>query len=309
MSTIDLGAHRPAPPSLDALPRRVALTLPELRLLAELANGAPLPFDLAAPRSGNGTSPLEGRLGQSRGSAADEAYAATLARLHEPAASLERRGLVTDGVADAGPAGALGLLATPDTALEVDVAVAGVHLHAWHRRAGNAVATLATVDGLVFELAWFDVVGWNSELARVPVLPEEAATPRESAVPELLDMPYELLDAAVEAVAAGRSDLLPVLAEGHRVTGADGAVLRAAEVAAALGALAQEAYGRLRVMAAGVSGGAADVIGVVSWTLLADGWRALRPHHTGDGLRVTISPVEPGDLPGELAPVLAEVAR
>lgn len=308
MTTIDLGAHKPVPPTLDALPRRVALTLPELRLLAELANGAPLPFDLAAPRSAESASPLEGRLGQSRGSAADEAYAATLARLHEPAASLARRGLVTDGVADAGPAGALGLLATPDTALEIDVTVDGVRLHAWHRRAGNAVATLATVDGLVFELAWFDVAGWAGELARVPVLPEDA-TLQESAVPDRLDVPYELLDAAVEAVRAGRADLLPVLAQPHRVTGPDDAVLGAADVAAALGALAQEAHGRLRVMAAGVAGGPAEVVGVVSWTLLADGWRAFRPHHTSDGLRVSIVPVEPGDLPGELAPVLAEVAR
>ena len=47
MVTIDLTAPPPAPTSfIDAMARRLALTLPELRLVAELAGGAPLPFDL-----------------------------------------------------------------------------------------------------------------------------------------------------------------------------------------------------------------------------------------------------------------------
>ena len=47
MVTIDLTTP-PAPPAtfLDGMARRLALTLPELRLVADLAGGAPLPFDL-----------------------------------------------------------------------------------------------------------------------------------------------------------------------------------------------------------------------------------------------------------------------
>ena len=49
MVTIDLTTPPPPPTSfIDAMARRLALTLPELRLVAELAGGAPLPFDLAA---------------------------------------------------------------------------------------------------------------------------------------------------------------------------------------------------------------------------------------------------------------------
>ena len=50
-------------------------------------------------------------------------------------------------------------------------------------------------------------------------------------------------------------------------------------------------------------------MGVVAWTLVADGWRALRAHAwttTGCGSR---SPGSiPEDLAAELAPVLAEVS-
>jgi len=54
MPMIDLGSPSPAPVDLlDGLPRRVALTLPELRFVAERAGGAPLPFDVSAPRAGN----------------------------------------------------------------------------------------------------------------------------------------------------------------------------------------------------------------------------------------------------------------
>lgn len=70
MPTVDLSTPPPTPLGLlDRLPRRVTLTLPELRLLAELAGGAPLPFesvDAAAPHA------LDDRLGQSRSSARSE---------------------------------------------------------------------------------------------------------------------------------------------------------------------------------------------------------------------------------------------
>ena len=157
MPTIDLSTPPPPPTGLlDALPRRVALTLPELRLVAERAGGAPLPFDVVdarrpdAPRTaGLGRAPAPRR---GRGVRRRAGLAARPGR-----ATLTRRGLLADDAVDeAGLLGAVGLLATP--------AVAARHRRhrrpeirasSWHRQAGGAVATLSTVDGIVFELAWF----------------------------------------------------------------------------------------------------------------------------------------------------------
>lgn len=286
MATIDLGTP-PTATTWDSVPRRITLTLPELELAAQRAGGAPLPFEASADREESG---LAARLGQSRGAAAHDAFVSARAALNEPAASLERRGLLDDP----GLSGALGLLATPRLALDIDVTADGVRARAWHRQAGGALATLATVDGLVFEIGWSATSAWPAELARVAVLPEEGGS---SEVPSSLDLPYELLDAATEALRTGRSELLPVLAGGYP-GGADVAVLTA---------LATEARGRLRVLAADVT--AAQTIGVVSWTLLADGWRALRPHLVDGALWVSIDAVSPDDLAAELAPVIAEVAR
>src|SRR5690606_7033922 len=103
-------------------------------------------------------------------------YAAALDSLHEPRASLARRGLVVPVASgrpalDPGLAGAIGLLATGTLALEVDVSIGDLRSRSWHRQAGPAVATLATVDGLVFELAWFGAEHWPRELVRAAVLP------------------------------------------------------------------------------------------------------------------------------------------
>src|SRR3954471_9531873 len=136
MPTIDLGPPRPTPHDLlDGLPRRVALTLPELRFVAARANNAPLPFDLHDPSTGG----LDDRLGASRGADEQTAYAAALRRLPDPATSLARRGLLIggpDGVVDATLVGALGLLATPAIALDLDVAAGAVQVKSWHRQSG-----------------------------------------------------------------------------------------------------------------------------------------------------------------------------
>jgi len=306
MPTIDLST--PPPPStglLDALPRRVALTLPELRLVAERAGDAPLPFDVRDPVSG---SSFDGRLGESRGTAEDSAYAGALAALHDPATSLERRGLLGDGGQDEGLLGAVGLLATPSTAVDIDVSAAGIHARSWHRQTDDAVATLSTVDGIVFEIAWFASAQWPQELARVAEPPADTGL-RGSEVPPYVDLPYELADASAEAIRSGRADLVPVLAAQHAgsVVGADDQPYSESDVASILGALSAEAQGRLRALVADVSGDQTAVVGVVSWTLLADGWHALRPRRAGDDHRVAIGRVDPSDLAGELAPVLAEV--
>lgn len=306
MPTIDLSTPPPPPATLlDGLPRRVTLTLPELRLVAERAGGAPLPFEVSAPRESHA---LEDRLGSSRATAEDEAYAAALASLHDPEESLARRGLLGEVGEDSGLLGAVGLLATPQTALDVDVTAGGVHARSWHRRAGDAVAALSTVDGIVFELAWFHADRWAEELGRVTVLPEDLAL-AGSGVPPFVDLPFDLADAAVEATRSGRGDLLPVLreqADGAPLD-ADGEPLGEAETSEVLTALATEARGRLRVLAADLTGEATHPVGVVSWTLLADGWHALRPRVVDGHQRVQVAAVTPLDLATELAPVLAEV--
>jgi hypothetical protein len=303
--TIDLSTTPPAPTSLlDGLPRRVTLTLPELRLAAARAGGAPLPFEVHEARP---ASALEGRLGTSRATAEDDAYAAALASLHDPEESLARRGLLGEVGEDSGLVGAVGLLATPQTALDLDVTAAGVRARAWHRRAGDAVATLATVDGIVFELAWFPTEAWADELARVAVLPEECLL-SESAVPAYVDLPYDLADAASEAARSGRGDLVPVLAgQSDPVLDIAGEALSAPAAETVLTALASEARGRLRVLAADLSSGETSLVGVVSWTLLTDGWHALRPREVDGRQRVQVAAISPADLAAELAPVLAEV--
>ena len=306
MVTIDLTTP-PTPPAsfLDGMARRLALTLPELRLVAELAGGAPLPFDVhddTAAQAGG----LSGRLGQSRGSVEDSAYAGALAALHDPQESLRRRGLVTDEGADPGIIGAVGLLATPRLALDIDVAAGATQVKAWHRQDGGAVASLSTCDGIVFELAWFPVDQWTTELARVTAVPEDMPL-GTSNVPALLDVPYALADTIGEALRSGRSDLVPVLmGQAEGAVRADGADLGGAEAATALSAVHSESRGRLRILAAEVADRATTSVGVVSWVLLADGWHSLTPRHD-DGARVAIARVDPDDLATELAPVLAQV--
>jgi hypothetical protein len=308
LPTIDLSTPPPPPDGvLDALPRRAALTLPELRLVAEAAGGAPLPFDVADPA---GSASLEDRLGQSRGTVEDQAYRSVLDSLHDPRASLQRRGLLVDGAVDDGLLGAVGLLATPHLALDVDVVADQVQAKAWHRQAGEAVATLSTVDGVVFELAWFPTSSWPGELGRIAVIPEDLSL-HESAVPALVDLPYELADAAAEALRSSRADLVDVLIARHagEVLDADGAPVDDVETGRVLASLSSETRGRLRVLAADVSGTETSVVGVVSWVLLADGWRALAPHRVDGVPRVAVRSVQPDDLATDLAPVLAEVTR
>ncbi|HEX5918825.1 MAG TPA: hypothetical protein VFY76_13265 [Nocardioides sp.] len=309
MVTIDL-TRPPAPPAsfIDAMARRLALTLPELRLVAELAGGAPLPFDL--PGGVDGTvdaGSLSGRLGQSRGSAEDSAYADALHTLHDPDDTLRRRGLLTDAGADAGIVGAVGLLATPRLALDIDVAAGATQVKAWHRQSGGAVASLSTCDGIVFELAWFPVDQWTTELARVTAPPEDLPL-GTSHVPSLLDVPYALADSVGEALRSGRADLVSVLvAQSDGVVLADGQEISGPAAADAVSAVHTEGRGRMRILAAEVSDRATTSVGVVSWVLLRDGWHSLTPRHD-DGARVAVARVDPDDLATELAPVLAQVA-
>jgi hypothetical protein len=173
------------------------------------------------------------------------------------------------------------------------------------------VATLGTADGVVFELAWFPANAWAGELARAAMLPTDQAL-RGTTLPDVIDVPFELLDAAGEAVRSGRSDLVPVLAARHSGAAFDaaGEPIGDVDLASMVSALVIGTRGRLRALAAGVSGEQTDLVGVVSWVLLADGWRALRPHRRSpDGAdhRVEVRRAEPDDLAVALAFVLTGV--
>lgn len=311
MTTIDLGAPAPSPLHLlDGLPRRVTLTLPELQYCAASAGDAPLPFDVTEPGgvdAAGAVDPLASRLGGPQADPAVEAYDDALATLHDPLESLARRGLVTTEGVDPGVLGALGLLATPDVGVDVDVAAGRDRARVWHRQRGEAVASLATSDGLVFELAWFTTEDWPDELRRVPQIPEDVAL-APSSVPEVVDLPYELVDAVGEALRTHRPDLVEVVTALHEgaVVDGDGRALGLGEIRTVAESLHSEAQGRIRAMLAGVSR-PDPAVGVVSWLLLADGWHALRPHKVDDHLRVEVRRVEPFDFATSLAPVLAEV--
>ena len=305
MTTFDLTSPRPVTTLLDALPRRVTLTLRELSYAASLLGEAPLPFEvrLAKPDA------LTGRLGVTSSDSDDDAFDSALASLHDPQDTLARRGLLVDDNLDAGVAGALGILAAPAVAVDLDLRVGNVQAKCWQRAVAGAVATLSTVDGIVFDLAWFDATHWPLELARVAVLPEEHE-PSASGVPTLVDLPFDLTNAAAEA-AGSRPELVSSLVSQHSgaVIDGDGRPVADAEVVGLLLALHNEVNGRLRVLMSRVAHEESVPVGVVSWVLLADGWRALRPHHEGDESRVEIRTVEPGDLASSVAPVLSKVSR
>jgi hypothetical protein len=110
-------------------------------------------------------------------------------------------------------------------------------------------------------------------------------------------------------VRSHRSDLLPVPAAQHhgRVTDETGDPLTDLEVGTVLTALANEPQGRLRALVADVSQAARPTVGVVAWTLVGDGWRALRPHTVDERPHLELRRVIPEDLPADLAPVLAAV--
>ncbi|WP_232679999.1 hypothetical protein [Nocardioides sp. R-C-SC26] len=314
-------AATPHTSAFDDVPRRVTLTIAELRHAAALAGDAPLPFDVVEPEAA-GQHALERRLGNTDATSSAQTYLDVARALPDPERSLTGRGLVTDAGLDLGLAGALGLLATPHLAADLDVVVDDVRFRAWHRQAGEAVAALATTDGIVFELAWFGVGSWGAEIARVAALPAEFDL-ETSSVPRGLDLPYELADAVVEAGDRHRADLVRLLAARYdgAVRDDQGAALDSARTIEALDGLMGETRGRLRALVARIDAPPADTvhatdgvgdeappIGVRSWTLVRDGWRSLRPHHDGDTLRIRADAVSPDQLAGDLALVLAELA-
>lgn len=321
MTTVDLTTTE-----LPALPRRVSLSLPELRWLGAQAGDVPLPFRADEPERTGGDGALSSRLGRTPEEAAAARLRELVASLPPPRESLAGRGLLhTDGTPHAELLGAVGLLGAPEVALDVDLALSlarPVHAKAWHRLAGGNVACLSTLDGLRFELAWLPATRWADELTRVATVPAAASgTASGSAaarpapvnlpvglpvdVPRHVDLPYELLDAGGEAIRSGREDLLAVLVGFHsgQVRDAAGDPLDDATVDGVLRALTGSVRGRMRGLVTAPPTTAARA-GVLSWLLTPDGWRRLEPH--GDH-RVRVSPADPSDLGPAVARLVSEV--
>ena len=297
MVTIDLTTP---PPPARQLPRRAAppggAHAPRAAAVAELAGGAPLPFDLAeaaGPACPRGPPRPVPRHRRGHGVRRRAGLAA------RPGDSLRRRGLLTDAGIDAGLAGAIGLLATPHARARPR---RGRRRHARSRPGTGRPATRSPrwPPSTASSSSWRGSPPTSGPASSPgsPSIPEDVDL-SESAVPAHVDLPFELVDATGEALRAGRSDLVPVLMSQH----GEGIVDGDAEPARRHGRRHRRGRrphrGPRPPAGAGrqVSDAATTVVGVVSWVLLADGWHALRPHH--GGRRPTASSVrrvDPADL-------------
>ena len=279
MPTIDLSTPPPPPDgTLDALPRRVGADPPRA---AAGGRGRRRRAAAVRRRPTRSEAPaLEDRLGQSRGTVEDQAYLAVLDSLHDPSASLARRGLLVDGAVDEGLLGAVGLLATPQLALDIDVVAdhgAGQGLAPAGRRGGrdavhgrrHRLRAGLVPDRLVAEPSW----AGSRCSPRTSACASRRCPPRSTS-------PTSWPTRPPRRCAARAPTWSPVLAARHagEVLDADGAPLdrgrggrrrwprSAPRPAAGCGCWSPTSPARTTT-----------VVGVVSWVLLADGWRALHP--------------------------------
>ncbi len=257
---------------LPGLPRRMPLSLAELVGAARLAGDVPLPLRLgdASPDG------LDDRLG---GSA--------------PAAALDdvRRELGRDAIGgelEPEAAMALQVLATGALLVQLDLAAGRggrvIPLRSWFAVGGRVVAQLSTSGGRDYELGWFDVALWTSQLLRAITLPDVGGG--ETVVPARVSLPSELLVAGCAAVRDHRSDVLAVLAADHGRP----------DLVPVITALETGCRGRLRVLARRRD--LEHKPAVATWLLLDDGWRELRP---GPGATSQLRRREPRDLARWLA--------
>jgi hypothetical protein len=313
------------------VPGRVRLTLAELLVLARAGGDLVLPIHLDAASPEDPTL-LEERLSGGTPTPSQRAHALLAERTGEvddPAVvrGLREAGLLTvEEVADPADGSpttrdvplpqvqaALSLLASPDALLTLDLAARDprgeAQLRSWFALGGSLVAQLSTTNGLEHELAWCgsDQLGAALERGATLSLLEDGDDVEET-VPDGLRLPYDLLLAGTEAVRRNRGDIVDDLVRRY----APGTEVPDDRITAAecLTSLEQDCLGRLRVTVA-VPGpdGAAPVAGLVSWTLLRDGWRWLEPRSDGPDPAVVVHKVAPHDLGRVVAPVLAQVVR
>ncbi len=202
-------------------------------------------------------------------------------------------------------AAALSELSAGELLLDLDLAVrrwpgATARLQARHGLRDGIVTAVSTALTGEVEVARFDVLHWQPELARSVLVVPPDSSPAPPA--RTLELPWDLLLGTGAALARHRPELYDVL-----VARAVGSVRAGAEVLDAAGCREQlrlvhhSATGRLRVIGAGRAPGGRNRIGWVSWLWFADGWRALTPYAgseaSGAGrAMVRIEPRRPSDL-------------
>ena len=309
LPTVDLATPPPAPAgTLQGLPRRVALTLPELRLLAEKAGGAPLPFDVAESGAHrrqparDPPRPVPGRRPTRRPTPPRSST------LHDPTESLTRRGLLDGDRADAGVVGALGLLATPAIALDLDVAAGPVRGRAWHRQRGSAVAVPVhrrrhrLRAGVVRERPLARRAGPDGRRARGHRA-RRLHRPRARR-PPLRAARRGRRGAALRPLRPARRPSSPTTPAPPSTPTASPSTTPPrprssprSSARPAAGCAPWSPTSRPAAVSSACSRGCCS----------SDGWRVLRPHHEEDAHRVEVRRVEPADLASVLGPVLAEV--
>lgn len=164
--------------------------------------------------------------------------------------------------------------------VDIDVASRTHRVHARHRLDRGRV-TAATA----------------AALARVVTVPPSHTDVEPP--PAALDVPFELLLGSGEAVRLGRDDVLSELMRrfGRRLETDHVRRLHTGSV------------GRMRAVVVGVGPSGARRVGWVSWSLFADGWRALTPHSSRGVAMVRVHPVEPLRLGVEVARLVTAVRR
>lgn len=266
------------------LPRRVGLDLAELVAAARLAGDVPLPLRLDAA-----TGRLADRLSGGATAAAASVVEDALARASDAGpdgavAALAARHLVRDGELDAGVAYALRVLAGGTGFVQVDLShvrdQGAVALRSWLGIEGRLVAQLSTSGGADFELAWFDVALWHSQLTRTVTL--DGPDPADAVpLPDWASLPTELFLGARKAIAEQRPDLVAGMAQAHEgqvlVADVEGGprALPVDQAAGLLAVLVQRSTGRLRVLCGRRHEDAAPA--VLSWVRFAGAWHEITP--------------------------------
>ena len=239
----------------------------------------------------------------------DSAYTDALRTLHDPEDTLRRRGLVTDAGADPGVVGAVGLLATPRLALDIDVAAGAAQVQGLAppgRRRGRQPVDLRrhrlraglVPRGPVDHRArpGRGLPGGPADRARRTCPPTSTCPTRSPTRSGRRCAPAAPTWCRCWSAGPPGASVRRRRSSDQRRRG------RRRRVGRAHRGSRPHAHPRRRGVRARHDVGRRRVVGAAP-----DGWHSLTPRHDDDGARIAVSRVDPDDLATELAPVLAQV--